>query len=307
MAVSGLARKFWTITSCTARNSWRHLAQGEDRLGPLGQRLADADQQAGGERDRQAPGVLEHPEPDVGVLVGRAVVGLALGLEEPAGGGLEHHPHRGGDRLEPVELLPRHHAGVEVGQQPGLLQHPHRHRPDVGQRRVVALLVEPLLGLGPAVLRPVAEREQRLQAAQLGALPGDVEDLVGGEEHRVAGAPQLARRLDERAVVALVAAQLGDRDEHLGRVGDHAPPIDTRPAATSPASRTFAAAAVSRSRSAPVAARRAVASPRSSAAPRSARASARRTCWGVGASGMVIQANRAWSRGIPRATRWNVF
>ena len=111
-------------------------------------------------------GVLEHPQPDLGVLVGRAVVRLALGLEQPPRGGLEHHPHRRRDRLEPVQLLPRHHAGVEVRQQPGLLEHPDRHRPHVGERGVVALLVEPRPGLGPAVLGPVAEGEQRLEAAR---------------------------------------------------------------------------------------------------------------------------------------------
>ena len=200
----------------------RDLAQREDRLGPLGEGLADADEQAGGEGDREAAGVLEDPQPDGGVLVGGAEVGLALGLEQPARGGLEHHPHRGRDRLEPVHLLPRHDAGVEVGQQPGLLEHPHRHRADVGERGVVALRVEPLPGLGPAVLGPVAEGEQRLEAAQLGALAGDLEDLVGGEERLAALAGGLARGLDERAVVAPVAAQLGDRDEHLGGVGHDA-------------------------------------------------------------------------------------
>ena len=99
-------------------------------------------------------------------------------------------PIDGRDRLEPVHLLPRHHAGVEVGQQAGLLQHPHRHRAHVGQGGVVALLVEPLPRLGPAVLGPVAQREERLEAAQLGTLAGDVEDLVGGQERLAA----LARR-----------------------------------------------------------------------------------------------------------------
>ena len=145
--------------------------------------------------------------------------------EQPGRGGLQHHPHGGGDRLEPVQLLPRHDAGVQVRQQPGLLEHADRHRADVGQRGVVALLVEPLPGLGPAVLGPVAEGEQRLQAAQLAALPGDVEDLVGGEVRRLAGPLQVARGGDEGAVVAPVPAQAGDRDEHLGRVGhDPGPP-----------------------------------------------------------------------------------
>ena len=172
IAVSGLARKFWTITSWIAGVLPGDRADREDRLRPLGEVLADADQQSGGERDRQPAGVLEHPQPDRRVLVGRAVVGLALLREQPGRGGLQHHPHRRRDRLEPVQLLPRHDAGVEVRQQAGLLEHPDRHRPHVGQRRVVALLVEPLPRLGPAVLGPVAQGEQRLQAPQLPTLRG---------------------------------------------------------------------------------------------------------------------------------------
>ena len=199
-------------------------AQREDRLGPLGEVLADPDQQAGRERDRQPAGVLEDPEPDRGVLVGGAVVGLALGLEETTRGGLEHHPHRGGDRLEAVHLLPRHDTGVEMGQQPGLLEDPDRHRPDVGQRGVVALGVEPLLRLGPPVLGPVAEGEQRLQAPHRRTLRGDLEDLVGRQERLAALTGGLAGGLDERAVVAPVAAQPGDRDEDLGGVRHHTGP-----------------------------------------------------------------------------------
>ncbi len=200
----------------------RDPAQLEDRLGALGEVLADPDEQAGRERHREAAGVLEHPDADGGVLVRRAVVGLALLLEEPARGGLEHHPHRGGDRLEAVHLLPRHDAGVEVGQQPGLLEHPDRHRAQVGEGRVVALRVQPLLGLRPAVLGPVAEGEQRLGAAELRSLAGDVEDLVGGEVRRLAVPREVPGGRHEGAVVAAVATQPRDRDEHLRRVGDDA-------------------------------------------------------------------------------------
>ena len=157
-----------------------------------------------------------------GSLSGEPKWASPFSVEQPGRGGLQHHPHRRRDRLEPVHLLPRHDAGVEVRQQPGLLQHPDRHRPHVGQRRVVALLVQPLPRLGPAVLGPVAQGEQRLQAAQLGTLAGDVEDLVGGEVRRPPLARGVPRRLDERAVVAPVPAQPGDRDEHLGGVRAHA-------------------------------------------------------------------------------------
>ncbi len=62
-------------------------ADREDGLGAVAQRLADADEQAGGERDGVPPGVLEHAQAHLGVLVRRAVVRLQ------ASGRLEHHPH----------------------------------------------------------------------------------------------------------------------------------------------------------------------------------------------------------------------
>jgi len=65
-----------------------------------------------------------------------------------------------------------------------------------------------------AQLRLVAQGEQRLVAARLGAGAGDGEDLVAGQIDPLAA----ARRLGEGAVVTDVAAQLGERDEDLARI-----------------------------------------------------------------------------------------
>ena len=195
-----------------------------DRVDPLGVVLADAQQHAGGERDGGAPGVLQHPQPDGGLLVRGAEVRAAGLRPQPGRRRLQHHAHRGGDRLEPLDLLPGQHARVEVGEQPGLLQHPDRHRPQVAQRRVEAVRVQPLGGDRPAVLGAVAEGEQRLLAAHRRAGAGDVEHLVRRQERRLALRAQLPRRRHERAVVAAVAAQVGERDEHLAAVGHDARP-----------------------------------------------------------------------------------
>jgi LPPG:FO 2-phospho-L-lactate transferase len=193
-------------------------ADREQRLGPLLERLPDADQHAGRERNGAPPGVLEHPQADVRVLVRAAEVRLAALLEQPPGGRLQHHPHRGRHRLQPLEFLPGQDAGVEVREQPGLLQHPDRHRPHVAERRVVAVGVQPLPSRRPSVLRLVTEGEQRLFAAEVGAAAGDLENLVRAE----VGRGQAVRRGREGAVVATVSAQAGEREKDLSAVGDGA-------------------------------------------------------------------------------------
>ena len=124
------------------------LTDGMDGVGPLGQRLADAHQQTGGERDREAAGVGQGAQPYDGVFVGAAVVRFALGLEQPPRRGLEHHAHRRRHRFEPRQFRPAQHTRIQVRQQTGLLKDPDRHGAHVVQRRLIAALVEPLPGLG---------------------------------------------------------------------------------------------------------------------------------------------------------------
>ncbi len=118
--------------------------------------------------------------------------------------------------LQRGELLLAHHPGIEVRQQAGLLQHQPRHGGEIGERRRVAERGQFLARLPVAQLRLVAEREQGLVAAGPRAGARDGEHLVRGEE----GALAAPRRMGEGAVVADIAAELGERDEHLARDGD---------------------------------------------------------------------------------------
>jgi hypothetical protein len=195
---------------------------GEQRLGALGVVLPDAQQHAGGEGDLRASGVLEDPQAQRRVLVGGAVVHPALLGPQARRGGLEHHAHRRRDRAQALQLGPRHHPGVEVRQQAGLLEDQDRHGTHVLEGRAVAVLVEPRTGGRPAVLGAVTEGEQRLLAAEGGTGPGDLEDVLGLHERLLPGRPQAPGGLDEHAVVAAVAAELGEGDEHLLGVGDDA-------------------------------------------------------------------------------------
>ena len=95
-----------------------HLAQREDRLDALAPRLADADEDAAGERDVAAACVFQDPEADLGVLVGGAEVRSALLGEQALRRRLEHHAHRRGDRLETLEVLPGQTPGLRCGSRP---------------------------------------------------------------------------------------------------------------------------------------------------------------------------------------------
>ncbi len=106
-------------------------------------------------------------------------------------------------------------------EQPGLVEHELGHLPHVVKRRLVAALIEPVTRCRPPVLRSVTEREQGFLAAHRGAEPRDVENLFGRHVGRLALDRQLARSVDEDAVVATIAAQCRDRQEHLLRIGDH--------------------------------------------------------------------------------------
>ncbi|WP_292810185.1 hypothetical protein [Microbacterium sp.] len=81
--------------------------------------------------------------------------------------------------------------------------------------------IEPGAGLGPPLLGAVAEREQRLLAAEGGAPPRHGQHLLRAHVERLVGPQQLPGGVDEDAVVAAVPAERRDREEHLPRIGQH--------------------------------------------------------------------------------------
>ncbi len=80
------------------------LAQREQRLDPLGARLADPDQDPARVRDPQPAGALDRVEPDVGQLVGRAEVRHPA-LRQPRRGRLQHDPLRRRRRAQRGQLV----------------------------------------------------------------------------------------------------------------------------------------------------------------------------------------------------------
>ena len=187
----------------------------EERLEALLARLADADEDAGGEGDLPLARQPHRLEPELGDLVGRAVMNLA-GRQEPLGRALQHQPHRGRDRAQQDYIGLRHHAGVDMRQKAGLAHNQRAHIGEVCERAGLTHGAKRLGGGGIAQLGLVAQGEERLVAAGCRAGAGDGKYVIGREIGRMT----LARPLGEGAVMAHVAAELGERDEDLARIGD---------------------------------------------------------------------------------------
>ncbi len=178
-------------------------------------RLADTDEDAGGERNRERPGRVQGGQTSLGLLVRCAPVAVQVGLQR-----LDHHALRRRHRPQGGELVGEEGSGVGMGQQSGLVQNELGHGHQVVDRAGVAVLVQPLRGDRPTELGSFAQREERLVASGLGAGTGDVQHPIGREVGRV----QSGRWPGERAVAAAVLAELGERDEHLGGVSDAGAP-----------------------------------------------------------------------------------
>ncbi len=193
---------------------------GVQRIGALRQRLADADEQTGREGHGSPTRVGEGAQAHLRVLVGRAEVRRPGSGPEPVRRRLQHHPHARSHRTQPLQISPTEHTRVEMRQQPGLLQHRDRARPEIVQCGVIATVIEPLPGRLPPELGLVSESEQGLCAAGRGAGSSDLDHLVTIEERR----RHPVRHRGEGAVVAPVATQPSQWNEDLARIGDLAGP-----------------------------------------------------------------------------------
>ncbi len=198
----------WPNSSCRSRSA-SSASMRSARVSPMPIRMPEVNGTAA------APAARMVVEADRGNLVGAVVMRAAL-LAEPLRRRLQHDALRHRHRPQRGDLGSGHDAGIDVRQQTRLGEHQPGHRGEVGDRRVVTQARQLLARGHPAQLRLVAQREQGLAAAGLGACARDRQHLVG----RQVAALAAPRRLDERAVVALVAAQSRQRNEHLARVGD---------------------------------------------------------------------------------------
>ena len=98
------------------------IGDGEQRVEPFRPGLADADQDAGRKGNGELAGLTQSRQPRLRPLVGRAEMG-APAPGEPGREAFEHDPLRHRNLAQRGDVGAREHARVDVGQQPGLLEH----------------------------------------------------------------------------------------------------------------------------------------------------------------------------------------
>ena len=214
MAVPGLGRKFWTITSWTwPWRAWEaamacRAASCPGRSSPMPTRIPVV------KGMWSSPAASRVARRRAGSLSGRAAMRVEILRQR-----LDHHALAGRDGPQGGELLGEEGAGVGVGEEAGLLQYESAHVDEVVDSGGETVVLQPCLRQRVAQLGALAQGEERLVATGFLAGAGDAQDLLGGE----VGGGEAGRRLGEGAVAAAVPAEHGERDEDLGRVGHPTP------------------------------------------------------------------------------------
>ena len=189
----------------------------EQCIDPLGARLPDADEDAGGKGNAKGAGASQRLESKGGALVGGGEVRTAAHAQS-LGGALQHESLGCAHGAQPSEPFCVQHAWIRVRQEPRFPQHELAHSRQVLDGALHAERSQELACCLVAQLGLVAEREERLRAACVAAGAGNGQDVLGREVCALdrRGAP------GEGAVAAVVAAQARERDEYLARIGDDA-------------------------------------------------------------------------------------
>ena len=141
-----------------------------------------------------------------------------VGSEQCSVCGFEHQAHAGGDGGEASDPFGREQAGVGVGQQPGLAQNQFAHGFEIVQRGFVAEVMQGFAHFGKEQFGFVAQAEKGFGASQLFPGVGHGEDFI----RRHCMGAGLAGIAAEGAVSAIVTAKIGQGQEDLARVSDHA-------------------------------------------------------------------------------------
>ena len=197
---------------CERRMASR-LSTRSRRVSPMPTRMP------GRERDAQPPGRVDHRQPPVGPLVGRAMVRHPR-LAEARARALEHQAEAHVHFLEPRHVRVGQEARVRVRQEP--VRERLRARPSAGTRPCSSARARRACGGTPRRPSPACRRGRRAPRRSPSSRARDraARSISRGRHRPLA---RVARRAAERAVVAVVSAEVGERKKDLRRVGHHPP------------------------------------------------------------------------------------
>ena len=141
------------------------------------QRLADADQDAGGEGDAELARQRDGPQPAAGTLSGRAIV-RGPGASSRSESVSSMMPMLTLTSRSAAQIALAHEPGVGVGEEAGLLDHRDARGAKVAERGAMAVTLQEIAVLGEDGFRAVAEREERFFGAELLAALAERKHLV---------------------------------------------------------------------------------------------------------------------------------
>ena len=201
-----------------------NLPQSQQRFDTLATRFTDTDENTRGERHRRPARQLQCLQAYLWVFIRGTIMRHAF-LTQARRGGFEHDSHGRTDCAQRRDLVCIHTARVNMWQQPGFLQHPGSHFTHI------------LQCAGKTHFRKRAPRrcitqfwlftqgEKCFLAAHLSALATQFQYLLNTH----IGLWDMPGCLGEGAVVADIATQMGQRNEHLARIADKVPVREIAP------------------------------------------------------------------------------
>src|SRR5260370_27569304 len=182
----------------------------EERVDALFHGFADADEDAGGERDREFAGLFDGAETEGGNCVGTFSVWQAIAHEARADV-FQHQSDAGVGVFQADEGSAVHDAGIGVREKAGFIQDKFAHRSEIVERARVALNAEEFASFGKNLFGLVTEAEKSFLAAGLAPALRERENFVRGHEISA----WLAWVLAASAVCVHIAAKSGERDENF--------------------------------------------------------------------------------------------
>jgi hypothetical protein len=190
------------------------VADRDQRIHALFQRLANSNQNSRGERNLPPPASSITRRRFAGSLSG--ALSCAAPFEQPRAGRFQHEPHARSHAGQPLQPFRAHQSGIRMRQQARFAQHLLAHCFQIVQRGFVSQSAAAYRASGEKQLRLVSQAEQRLGTSHALSGAHDFHHLV--RRHGVRAG--LAGIAPECAVAAVVAAKIRQGKKHFARIGD---------------------------------------------------------------------------------------